>query len=47
MALDTDDEAVDFFFHLDSSVRSDLDHLQESFCDDWISHFEREDKKLL
>ena len=36
-ALDTDDEAVDPSFDLDSSMKSDADHLQESFCEDWIS----------
>ena len=38
--LDTDDEAVDPSF--DSSLRSDVEHLQDSFCDNWISHLERE-----
>ena len=42
-ALDTDGEAVDPSFDLDSSMKSDADHLQESFCEDWISHLERED----
>ena len=43
-ALDTEDEAVDPSFNLDSSMKSDLDHLQESF---WIPHLERDDRVLL
>ena len=46
-ALDTDDEAVDPSFDLDSSLKSDVEHLQDSFCDDWISHLEREDRVSL
>ena len=46
-ALDTDDEAVDPSFNFDSSMKSDADHLQESFCEEWISHFEREDRVSL
>lgn len=46
-ALDTDDEAVDPSFDFDSSMKSDADHLQESFCEEWISHFEREDRVSL
>ena len=34
-------------FDLDSSMKSDHDHLQESFCEDWISHLEREDRVSL
>ena len=41
-ALDTDDDAIDPSFNLDSSLRSDLDLLRESFCDDWVSQLERE-----
>ena len=41
-ALDTDDKAVDPSFDLDSNMKTDADHLQESFCEDWISHLKRE-----
>ena len=34
-ALDTD-EAVDPSFDLDSSMKSDANHVQEGFCEDWI-----------
>ena len=33
-ALDTEDEAVDPSFDLDSSMKCDVDHLIESFCED-------------
>ena len=38
-AADTDDEAVD----LDSSMKSDVDLMVEAFCDDWVSHLDRDD----
>ena len=31
-ALDTDDEAVDPTFDLDASLKSDRDHMIETFC---------------
>ena len=37
------DKAVNPSFDLDSRLRSDLNHVQKSFCDDWISNLERED----
>ena len=46
-ALDTDDEAVDPSFDLDSSVRSDVDHLVDSFCEDWVCHLDRGDRDSL
>ena len=46
-ALDTDDEAVDPTFDLDSSMKSDTDHIMESFCDDWISHLDKDDRVSL
>ena len=33
-ALDTEDETVDPSFDLDSSMKCDVDHLIESFCED-------------
>ena len=41
------DEAVNPSFDSDSRLRSDLNHVQKSFCDDWISHLEREDRVSL
>ena len=46
-ALDTDDEAVDPSFDLDSSARSDIDHMVETFCEEWISHLDRDDRVSL
>ena len=46
-ALDTDDEAVDPSFDLDSSVRSDTDHIVETFCEDWVCHLDRDDRVSL
>ena len=43
-ALDTEHEAVDPSFDLDSWLQFDVHHLQGDFCGDWISHFEGEDK---
>lgn len=33
--LDTDVEAVDPCFDLDSSIKSNVDHLEECFCEEW------------
>ena len=46
-ALDTDDETVDPSFDLNSSVRSDSDHLVENFCEDWVCHLDRDDRVCL
>ena len=45
--LDTEDKAVDPSFDLNSSMKCDVDHLIESFCEDWVSHLEREDRVSL
>ena len=42
-ALDTDNEDIDPSFDLDASMKSDSDHMIESFCEDWISHLDRDD----
>ena len=42
-----DDEAVDPSFDLDSSLKSDVDHLEEHFCEEWVTHLEREDRLSL
>ncbi len=42
-ALDAEDEAVDPTFDLDSSMKSDTDHIAETFCEDWVSHLDRDD----
>ena len=46
-ALDTDDETVVPSFDLDSSARSDSDHLVENFCEDWVCHLDRDDRVSL
>ena len=42
-ALDTEDEAVDPMFDLDSSMKSDTDHIAETFCEEWVSQLDRDD----
>ncbi len=46
-ALGTDDKTVDPSFDLDSSMRSDVDHAVESFCEDWVCHLDRDDRVSL
>ena len=46
-ALDTDDEAVDPSVDLDTSMKSDIDHLVESFCEDWDTHLGRDERVFL
>ena len=44
-ALDTEDEAVDPTFDLDSSMKSDSDHIAETFCEEWMSaQLDRDDR---
>ena len=44
-ALHIDDEAVDPTFDLDLSLK--CDHIVEQFCDDWVSHLDRDDRVCL
>lgn len=46
-ALDTEDETVDPTFNLDDSMKSDTDHMCENFCEDWVSHLDRDDRVSL
>lgn len=46
-ALDTEDEAVDPTFDLDSSMKSDADHIAETFCEEWVSELDRDDRVAL
>ena len=34
-------------FNLDTSMISDVDHLADNFCEDWVSHLERDDRVSL
>lgn len=43
-ALDTMDEDIDPSFDLDSSIKSDSSHLMETFCDEFVTHLELEDR---
>ena len=45
--LDTEDENADPSFNLDTSMKSDVDHLAENFCEDLVSHLEQDDRVLL
>ena len=46
-ALDTEDEPVDPTFDLDSSMKSDTDHIAETFCEEWVSQLDRDDRVAL
>ena len=46
-ALDTEDENANHCFDLDASMKSDVEHLAENFCEDWVSHLERDDRVSL
>ena len=41
--LDTDNEDIDSSFDLDASMKSDSEHMTERFCEDWVSHLDRDD----
>ena len=43
-ALDTEDEAGDPTFDLDSSMKSDTDHIAETYCEEWLSQIDRDDR---
>lgn len=43
-ALDTDVKALDPTSGLDSSTKSDTDHITENFWDDWVSNLDRDDR---
>ena len=38
MPEDALDEDIDPSFDLDSSMKADADHLEENYCEEWISH---------
>ena len=46
-ALDTEDEALDPSFDLDETVKSDTGHTRESFCEEWVTHLDWEDRVSL
>ena len=46
-ALDTEDEAVDPSFDLNSSILSDSDYLVKNFCENWVLHLDNDDKVSL
>ena len=46
-AADINDEAVNPTFEVDSSIKSDVDHIMETFGDDWISHLDRDNRDSL
>ena len=43
-ALNTEDEEVDPSFDLDSSLKSDNNHIIGNFCEEWITHLNHEDR---
>ena len=46
-ALDTENKDADPSFDLDASMKSDSDYMVERFCEDWISHLDRDDRVSL
>ena len=40
---EVDNEDTDPSFDLDARMKSDSGHMVEQFCDNWISHFDRDD----
>ena len=45
--LDTDDEAVDPSFDLDTSITADEAHMIDSFCENWVTQMRFEDRTSL
>ena len=41
--LNTDNEEVDASFSIDNSIKSDLDHVKDTFCENWVGQLERND----
>ena len=41
--LNTDNEEVDASFSIDNSIKSDLDHVKDTFCENWVGKLERND----
>ena len=46
-ALDMEDEEVDPTFDLDASLHYDVDHIFDSFCEDWVLQLDRDDRVSL
>ena len=46
-ALDTENEEVDPSFDLDESMKSDTAHMTDTFCEDWVTHLDWEDRASL
>lgn len=46
-ALDTENEDVDPSFDLDSSLKEDVDHIVDNFCEEWVLQLEHDDKVAL
>ena len=46
-ALDTDDECKDPIVDLDESMKRDLDHQIDEFCENWVLELDRDDQVSL
>lgn len=46
-ALDTDDERKDPSFSLDQSLKDDIEHQIDEFCENWVLQLDRDDKVSL
>ena len=45
--LNMDDEEVDPSFNLESSIKSETDHVIDQFCEEWVYQLDTDDKCLL
>ena len=41
-AMDTDSEGEDSSFELNCSLKSDMHHLLDTFCEEWVAQLSRE-----
>ena len=46
-ALDTEDEVTDPSFDLNESIQCDGNHILDDFCEEWVTHLDREDRTAL
>lgn len=46
-ALDTSGEEVDATFDLNASMKSDSEHITDTFCEEWVTHLKWDDRASL
>ena len=45
--MDMDNEEHDLSFNLDTSMKSDTDHMVDAFCEEWVTSHTRKDRTSL